>query len=80
MSAHGTLNPTGGVVTGNGVESPNPDDNLRERILAHGNRQDAWRRAMRSVQRFLEYILKPRINQDRGSTGTTCSPHGRFQS
>ena len=30
MSSHDTMNPTGGVAMGHGVESPNPDDNLLE--------------------------------------------------
>jgi RNA-directed DNA polymerase len=44
MSSHDTMNPTGGVAMGHNVESPNPDDNLLERILSRENMQQAWKR------------------------------------
>jgi RNA-directed DNA polymerase len=42
--SHDTANPTGGVAMGHGVESPNPDENLLERILSRENLQQAWKR------------------------------------
>lgn len=39
MSSHDTLNPTGGVAMGHVVESPNPDENLLERMLSRENMQ-----------------------------------------
>ncbi len=44
MRSHDTLNPSGGVTMGHVVESPNPDDNLLERILSRENLQTAWKR------------------------------------
>jgi RNA-directed DNA polymerase len=38
------MNPTGGVAMGHGVESPNSDDNLLERMLSRENLLQAWKR------------------------------------
>jgi RNA-directed DNA polymerase len=44
MSSHDTLNPTGGVAMRHVVESPNPNENLLERMLSRENMQQAWKR------------------------------------
>src|SRR5512139_3505088 len=44
MRSHDTLNPSGGVAMGHVVESPNPDENLLERMLSRENMQTAWKR------------------------------------
>jgi RNA-directed DNA polymerase len=44
MSSHDTKNPTGGVSMGHVMESPDPNENLLERILSRENMLKAWKR------------------------------------
>ena len=44
MSSHDTKNPNGGVNMRHGIESPDPNEHLLERIFSRRNMRKAWKR------------------------------------